>query len=59
MNNKETIESLYFEEKKNLTEISKILNISPTTVRKYLNNYLNIKPYTKRNQDFKNNYKLS
>lgn len=40
-------------------EISKILNVSPTTVRKYLNNYLNIKPYTKRNQDFKNNYKLS
>lgn len=36
MNNKETIESLYFEEKKNLTEISKILNITVGYISKIL-----------------------
>lgn len=40
-------------------EIAKILNISPTTVRKYLHLYLNTSPYTKRNQDFKKEYKLT
>lgn len=36
MNNKETIESLYFEEKKNLTEISKILNVTVGYISKIL-----------------------
>lgn len=36
MNNKETITSLYFEEKKNLTEISKILNVTVGYISKIL-----------------------
>lgn len=36
MNNKETIESLYFDEKKNLTEISKILNVTVGYISKIL-----------------------
>ena len=36
MNKKETIESLYFEEKKNLTEISKILNVTVGYISKIL-----------------------
>ena len=36
MNNKETIESLYFDEKKNLTEISKILNATVGYISKIL-----------------------
>lgn len=36
MNNKETIEILYFEEKKNLTEISKILNVTVGYISKIL-----------------------
>lgn len=36
MNNKEAIESLYFEEKKNLTEISKILNVTVGYISKIL-----------------------
>lgn len=36
MNNKETIENLYFEEKKNLTEISKILNVTVGYISKIL-----------------------
>lgn len=36
MNNKETITSLYFEDKKNLTEISKILNVTVGYISKIL-----------------------